>query len=280
VLFKNRTFAVSSIVGFLVAFGMFGAVLYVNLIYQGVLGIPATNAGLLITPLLVGMIASSLITGQLMVRVTHYRYLGTLGISVMTVGLWLLAQVGVRTPETDVVRDLVLIGIGMGVSMPLYVNAVQSALPRQYLGVSTSQIQFWRNIGSTVGVAILGAVLAHELPQKISEQIAALNIPPQFASAFSQGGAQAIFDPAQLASARAVLPAQAQPLFDQALVAVRAALAATTHDIFIYAAVVTGIAIIVSLFLKEAPLRAMHSREVGIGEADAEARESAPAFGA
>src|ERR671935_3112897 len=76
-LFTNRTFAVSSIVGFLVAFGMFGAILYVNLIYQGVLGIPATNSGLLITPLMVGMIVSSIVTGQLMVRIERYRYLGT-----------------------------------------------------------------------------------------------------------------------------------------------------------------------------------------------------------
>jgi EmrB/QacA subfamily drug resistance transporter len=279
VLWKNRTFAVSAIVGFLMSFGMFGAILYVILIYQGVLGIPATNSGLLVTPLMVGMIVSSIVTGQLMVRVDRYRYLGTFGMASMTVGLWLLAQVGVGTPETDVVRDLVLVGIGMGVAMPLYVNAVQSALPHQYLGVATSQLQFWRNIGSTVGVAILGAVLSHELPQKIQERIAALNLPPQFAGTIPQGSsAQSIFDPVQIAATRASLPPQAQPLFDQVLTAVRAALAATTHDVFVYAAAIAVVAVVASLFLKEVPLRGHTPRErVQIGEATA--REGAPALG-
>ncbi|MEA2662733.1 MAG: hypothetical protein QOH08_2305, partial [Chloroflexota bacterium] len=78
-LFKNRTFAVSVLVGFLVAVGMFGAIVYVPLVYQGVLGIAATNSGLLVTPMMVGLIAGSVITGQLMLRIKRYRYLGTFG---------------------------------------------------------------------------------------------------------------------------------------------------------------------------------------------------------
>ena len=275
-LFRNRAFAVSVSVGFLVSFGMFGAILYVSLIYQGVLGIPATNSGLLITPLMVGMIAASILTGQLMVRMTRYRYLGTVGMAVMVVGLWLLAQVGVGTPETDVVRDLVLIGIGMGVSMPLYVNATQSALPREYVGVSTSQIQFWRNIGSTVGVAILGAVLSHELPTKIKDHIAALDLPPQALAAFPQGGDPAsIFDPARIAAIRASVPPQLQPLIEQVLTAIRSALAASIHDVFVYAAGVALLAVVVSFFMEDVPLRGHTRREV----ADAERREEVPAFG-
>ena len=279
VLFKNQTFAVSTIVGFFVAFGMFGAILYVNLIYQGVLGIPATNSGLLITPLMVGMIVSSIVTGQLMVRIEKYRYLGTVGIAIMTAGLYGLSQVVVGTPETDVVRDLVLVGIGMGVAMPLYVNAVQSALPRQYLGVASSQIQFWRNIGCTVGVAILGAVLSHELPLKIQDKVAALNLPPQFANALPQGSsAQAIFDPSQIAALRAQIPPQFQSLFEQVLVAIREALAATTHDVFVYATVIVAVAVVASLFLKEAPLKARTPRQTEEIR-DAEAREEVPSFG-
>ena len=279
VLFQNRTFTVSVIVGFLVAFGMFGAIVYVSLIYQGVLGIAATNSGLLITPLMVGMIVSSIVTGQLMVRIERYRYLGTIGIAVMTVGIYLLALVDVGTPETDVVRDLVLVGIGMGVAMPLYVNAVQSALPRQFLGVASSQIQFWRNIGSTVGIAILGAVLSHELPLKIQDKVAALKLPPQFAGAIPQGSsAQSIFDPVQIAATRAALPPQAQPVFDQVLTAIRSALAATTHDVFIYGTIVVALAVVASVFLKEAPLRARTPR-VAEETRDAEMREEVPSFG-
>jgi EmrB/QacA subfamily drug resistance transporter len=257
VLWKNSTFAVSTIVGFLLGFSMFGAILYVSLIYQGVLGIPATNSGLLITPLMVGLITASIITGQLMVRIKRYRYLGTFGMVVMVFGLYLLAQVTVSTPEVEVVRDLVLVGLGVGVGMPLYLNATQSAVDLKYLGVVSSQIQFWRNIGSTVGVAILGAVLSHELPIKIADATSSLNLPPQARAAFGGGTAnpQALFDPAAIAATRASHPLQFQPVFDQVLVAIRGALASATHDIFLYAAVVAGIAAVVSLFLQEVPLR-------------------------
>jgi len=239
-LWKNPTFAVSTIIGFLLGFSMFGAILYVSLIYQGVLGIPATNSGLLITPLMVGLITASVITGQLMVRIKRYRYLGTVGLVIMTGGLLLLAQVGVGTPEIEVVRDLVLVGLGVGIGMPLYLNATQSAVDARYLGVVSSQIQFWRNIGSTVGVAILGAVLSHELPQKIAEVV-----PPQFASiAAASGNAQAIFDPSSIAR----IP-------PQLLVAIRSALASATHDVFVYAAIVSAVAAVISLFLQEVPLR-------------------------
>jgi len=175
-----------------------------------------------------------------MVRIKRYRYLGTVGLVIMTGGLLLLAQVGVGTPEIEVVRDLVLVGLGVGIGMPLYLNATQSAVDARYLGVVSSQIQFWRNIGSTVGVAILGAVLSHELPQKIAEVV-----PPQFASiAAASGNAQAIFDPSSIAR----IP-------PQLLVAIRSALASATHDVFVYAAVVSAVAAVISLFLQEVPLR-------------------------
>ena len=278
-LFKNRTFAVSSIVGFLVAFGMFGAILYVNLIYQGVLGIPATNSGLLITPLMVGMIIASIVTGQLMVRITRYRYIGTVGMLVMTAGLYLLSEISVSSTERDVVLGLVLVGVGMGSSMPLYINAVQSALPRHFLGVASSQIQFWRNIGGTVGTAILGAVLSHQLPLKIQENVAALNLPPQFSNALPQGSStQAIFDPTQIAALRAQIPPQFQSLFEQVIAAVRQALAATTHDVFVYATAIVAVAVVASVFLTEAPLKARTPRQQQEVR-DAEAREEVPSFG-
>src|SRR5881409_690476 len=203
----------SSITRFFVAFGMFGAIVYIGLVYQGVLGIGATNSGLLATPMMVGLIGASIVTGQLMIRITRYRFLGTIGLIVMVLGLYGLAQVNIGTPEIEVVRDLVMVGIGLGVSMPLYINATQSALPREYLGVATSQIQFWRNVGGTVGVAILGAVVSHQLPQRIQTQVAALNLPPQVLASLPSGGsAQAIFDPARIAAAKAALPPQALPL--------------------------------------------------------------------
>jgi EmrB/QacA subfamily drug resistance transporter len=257
-LWKNPTFAVSTAIGFLLGFAMFGAILFVGLVYQGVLGLPATNSGLLITPLMAGLIISSLITGQLMVRMRRYRYLGTVGAALLVIGLYLLSQVTVGTPEIEVVRALVLVGLGVGVGMPLYLNATQSAVDPRYLGVVSSQIQFWRNIGSTVGVAILGAVLSHELTQRI---VAA--IPPQFAGAIpANGNAQAIFEPSVM-----------QRIPPPVLEAIRGALASSLHDIFAIAAGVAGLAVVLSVFLQEVPIRGR------IAPARQPEGETVPAFG-
>jgi EmrB/QacA subfamily drug resistance transporter len=239
-LWKNPTFAVSTAVGFLLGFAMFGAIIFVGLVYQGVLGMPATNSGLLITPLMAGLILASVVTGQLMVRIKRYRYLGTVGAVLLVIGLYLLAQVDVGTPQIEVVRDLVLVGLGVGVGMPLYLNATQSAVDARYLGVVSSQIQFWRNIGSTVGVAILGAVLSHELTQKVLA-----SIPPELAGFLpANGNAQAIFDPAVM-----------QRIPPPVLAAIRTALASSLHDIFLIAAGVAALSVVLSLFLQEVPLR-------------------------
>src|SRR2546421_3168641 len=186
-LFKNSTFSVSMIVGFLTGFGMFGTIVFVPLIYQGVLGVSATNSGQLLTPMMLGLIVASTLVGQAMVRIRYYRFLGTAGIVVMLVGMWLLSQVTVTTSRLQVVRDIVLVGAGLGTTFPLYLTAVQTALPRNFLGVASSQIQFWRQIGGTIGTAVLGSVLAQRLPVHVQEHVAHLHVPPQGLPSGSSG---------------------------------------------------------------------------------------------
>src|SRR5256886_16207697 len=186
-LFKNSTFSVSMIVGFLTGFGMFGTIVFVPLIYQGVLGITATNSGQLLTPMMLGLIVASTLVGQLMVRIRYYRFLGTAGIATMLVGLWLLSQVTVTSSRLEVVRDIVIVGAGLGTTFPLYLTAVQSALPRNFLGVASSQVQFWRQIGGTIGTAGLGSRLARRLPGHIHGQVASPPPPSQVASRFRSG---------------------------------------------------------------------------------------------
>jgi EmrB/QacA subfamily drug resistance transporter len=268
-LFKNSTFSVSMIVGFLTGFGMFGTIVFVPLIYQGVLGVSATNSGQLLTPMMLGLIVASTLVGQAMVRIRYYRFLGTAGIVVMLVGMWLLSQVTVTTSRLEVVRDIVLVGAGLGTTFPLYLTAVQTALPRNFLGVASSQIQFWRQIGGTIGTAVLGAVLAQRLPVHIREQVANLHIPSQISGFVSSGGSnpQTLFDPAQIAARRAqasALGPQGAAIFDQVLHAIRAGLATTLHEVFLYGAAVLILALIASVFLNDVPLRGRQSaREEG-----------------
>jgi hypothetical protein len=235
---------------------MFGAIVYISLVYQGVLGIPATDSGLLVTPLMAGLIVTSSITGPLMGHVKRYRYLGTVGTLAMTLGLYLLSRVVPTTPRAEVVRDLVLIGAGIGATMPLYGATVMNALPQQYLGVGSSQMQFWRNVGSTIGVSILGTVLAHQLPARISEALAGLGLPAALQKSLGGGGnAQALFDPGHIAAARAALPEALHGRFDAALLAIRGALAAALDTVFISSAVIGLVAVALSLALREVPLR-------------------------
>src|ERR1700682_2457697 len=124
-LFKNTTFSVSMLVGFLTAFGMFGSILFTPLVFQGVLGISATNSGALITPMMFGLIGASTVTGFVMLRIKYYRFLGTLGVSVMIFGMWLLSQIVPGTPEWRVVADLIVVGLGLGMTFPLYLTAIQ-----------------------------------------------------------------------------------------------------------------------------------------------------------
>ena len=269
-LFKNSTFSVSMIVGFLTGFGMFGTIVFVPLIYQGVLGVSATNSGQLLTPMMLGLIVASTLVGQAMVRIRYYRFLGTAGIVVMLLGMWLLSQVTVTTSRLEVVRDIVLVGAGLGTTFPLYLTAVQTALPRNFLGVASSQIQFWRQIGGTIGTAVLGSVLAQRLPVHIQEQVASLHLPSQVASRFVSGGGsnpQTLFDPAQIAARRAQASAfgqQGAAIFDQVLHAIRAGLAATLHEVFLYGAAILILALIASVFLNDVPLRGRQSaREEG-----------------
>jgi EmrB/QacA subfamily drug resistance transporter len=268
-LFKNRAFTVSMVVGFFAALGMFGMIIFVPLELQGVLGVSVTNSGLLLTPMMLGLIVSSVLTGQLIPRIKHYHYLGTIGIALMMVGLYLMAQTTTATSQTSITIDIVLVGLGLGVTMPLYINAVQSALPMRYLGVGTSQFQFWRNVGGTVGAAVLGTILAQRLPDAISTQIARVNLPPAFKNALgsSASNPNALLDPAKIAAAKAKLPPQLAPLFDQAMHAVRQALALTLHDLFLIAMALSAVALIATLFMPDVPLRSRQPQgQAGLGD--------------
>ena len=269
-LFKNSTFTVSMIVGFLTAFGMFGSILFTPLVFQGVLGISATNSGALITPMMFGLLGASTLTGFVMRRIKYYRYLGTLGVVVMIGGMYLLSLITPGVPEWRVVAALIVVGLGLGVTFPLYLTAVQVGLPRKYLGVASSQIQFWRNLGGTVGSSILGAVLANRLPGYLGTRIASLHLPAQALQHLPAGGANSILQPGALAQ---LPPAVAN--------AIRFALADTLHDIYLFAGLVLIVALVSTVFLKEVPLTGAPSRT---GFADSapedeagEAREAVPA---
>jgi EmrB/QacA subfamily drug resistance transporter len=264
-MFRNNVFAVTVLVSFFSAFGMFGTIIFVPLLYQGVLGVSATNSGQLLTPMMLGLIVFSTLAGQIMTRIRYYRFISTVGVATMIVGMLLLSQVGIHTSQWEVVRDIVIVGAGLGLTFPVTFVAVQSAFPRELVGVATSQVQFWRNLGGTVGTAVLGSILARELPNAIQDQIKALHLPSQFRlpSGLSGTSPQSLFDPTRLAQMKASLPPQLAPVFDQVITATRIALANSLHTLFWYAAAILVLALVASIFLREVPLSSPGTAPLG-----------------
>jgi EmrB/QacA subfamily drug resistance transporter len=163
-LFKLNVFAVPAVISFFSGVGMFGAVIFVPLLYQGVLGVSATNAGQLLTPMMLAVVVTATATGALISRIPAYRFLATVALGAMILGLVLLARVGPGANPLEVTRDIIIVGAGLGVTFPLTLVVIQAGLPHQFIGVGTSQLTFWRSLGGTLGTSILGSILTNRLP--------------------------------------------------------------------------------------------------------------------
>jgi MFS family permease len=256
-LFRDRTFTVSVVSMFLIGGGMVGAIMYVPLFMQGVIGASATESGTVMTPMMIALVAASTLGGQLISRVGRYKWASLGGLVLMTAGLWLQTQLGVYATRGDVVRNLVVLGLGIGLAMPTFTLAVQNAFPAKDLGAVTAAVQFFRSIGSTVGVALMGTFLTSRLGSGLAG-----SLPLQVIQALPPD-AMAALDPQALVSPQATqtLEAQFAGVPDGALLladlmdALRMVLAWSIHDVFLVAAVVAFGGVLVAVFLPEKPLR-------------------------
>ncbi|HVY73159.1 MAG TPA: MDR family MFS transporter [Candidatus Paceibacterota bacterium] len=158
-LFKNRTFTVSIAAVFLTAVGMFGSILFLPLFAQQVIGFSATNAGLILTPLMLGMVAMSTTTGQIVSRTGKYKILATAGVLIVIVGMFLFSRMGADSTKAEIIIKMILMGIGLGATMPVFNIAVQNAFEQNRTGVVTASIQLFRSIGGSVGGAFFGGLV-------------------------------------------------------------------------------------------------------------------------
>jgi hypothetical protein len=161
-LFRDRLFAIACLHGVLAGWAMFGSSAYVPLFVQAVLGTSATEAGAALTPMLIGWVLASIVGSRLLLTV-GYRTLALIGMVLLTIGSFLMTQLGTNTGAPLLLGSLTLMGIGMGLSIPAFLIAVQSTVRREALGSATSTVQFSRSIGGTLGVSVMGAVLSASL---------------------------------------------------------------------------------------------------------------------
>ncbi len=195
-LFKNRTVSVSVTAGFLGGVAMFGAISFIPLFAQGALGATATEAGSLLTPLMLAWVSMSVIGGRLLLK-TGYRTITIIGFAVLTIGFVFLAMFQRDTPRFWLYFDLVLIGAGLGLTMLTLLIAVQQAVERSKLGIATSLSQFTRAIGGAFGVAIMGAFLTAGLASQLNAaaEIGNTNLTVEQAQTFAENP-NALVDPA------------------------------------------------------------------------------------
>jgi EmrB/QacA subfamily drug resistance transporter len=249
-LFRNPVFTVTGMVGFIVGFALFGAVTYLPLYLQIVKGHSPTASGLLLTPMMLGVLVTSIGSGQLITRFGRYRPFPIAGTALMTVAMWLLSGLGVSTPVWQTALYILVLGFGIGLTMQVLVLAAQNAVPYDKLGVATSSSSLFRQVGGSIGVSIFGTIFANQLRTKLVHAL-----PP---------GAHAP------AAANPVAVAHLPPPIHAAYVG---AFASSLQPVFVVAAGVSLVAFVLSWLLREVPLRKSAAAE-GVAESFAMPRKA------
>ena len=248
-LFRNRTFTTTSAIGFIVGLALFGSVTFLPLYLQIVKGQSPTRSGLQLTPLVAGLLVTSIVSGNLISRFGRYRPFPIVGTAVMAVALALLATLAVNTPIWMIALYLVVLGLGLGMVMQVLVLAVQNAVAYEQLGVATSGSTLFRQVGGSIGVALFGAVFANQLQSELAVRLpASVTLPSTPSPSLVDRLPPAVHEPYVEAFAAALTP------------------------VFAVAAAAGVIGFALTWLMREVPLRET-ARSDGLGESFASPRD-------
>ncbi|MFG2689337.1 MFS transporter [Streptomyces sp. NPDC048405] len=234
-LFRDSIFNVTALVGLVVGVALFGAASYLPTFLQMVDGASATESGLLMLPMMGGVVGASIISGQLISRTGHYRIHPILGSALSVVGMWLLSRLDTDTPRLHYSIWMAVLGAGIGMVMPVLVLAVQNSVRPTDLGTATSANNYFRQIGGSVGAAVFGTLFAGRLTDALADRIPA------------DAGAG-------LPGAEAITPQLVHSLPPALRDAYIGAYAEAMPRIFLYLVPVLVLGLLIALFLKEKPL--------------------------
>ena len=264
-IFKNGIFRVSVIMLFLVGIAMFGAIIYLPLFAQVVQGASATNSGIILLPLVFSLALTSIASGQVVARTGRYKAIAILGAFLMTGSLFWLSTITAHSSHLQLIIRMIPLGVGIGITMPLFTLIIQNAFEQKLLGVVSSSAQLFRGIGSIVGVALMGTYLNHQLNVKLQS----LNDSP-FVQAMAKSGhpvtnlnangLQQLISPTNQTTilgqiAKSPEHSQLTSSFYSFIETARGALATSLTKVFFVSACVLIIACVTVFFLKEIPLR-------------------------
>jgi EmrB/QacA subfamily drug resistance transporter len=244
-LFRNATFRTTSAISFMIGVALFGSVTFIPLYLQLVKGHSATASGLLLTPAMLGVLVTSTASGYLISRYGSYRRFPRAGTALAAVALYLLSTLEPETPTWVAGLYMLLLGLGLGLVMQVLVLAAQNAVDYRLLGVATSGVTLFRQVGGSVGVAAFGAIFANRLGQELADRL-----PP---------GVRAPTDANPAAIEQ--LPGAINAIYT-------AAVAAALHPVFQSAAAVMVVAFAVSWRLHDVPLRETTQATAGASEGE------------
>ena len=185
-LFRNRTYAASMVATFFAAFAFFGAIIFLPRWFQIVQGYSPTNSGLAALPLMVGLIFSSIASGLIVARTGRYKWLTVGAIVLMGISTALMTQLQATTPVPIVWLWMFIAGLGVGPTFAVFTLIVQNAVPFNMLGVATSNLTFFRQIGGTVALAIVGTLFATSFQEQLAPQMTASGVPAAVVNGFTQ----------------------------------------------------------------------------------------------
>ncbi|MFC9465607.1 MFS transporter [Streptomyces coelicoflavus] len=234
-LFRDSVFNVTALVGLVVGVALFGAASYLPTFLQMVDGASATESGLLMLPMMGGVVVASIVSGQLISRTGHYRSHPILGSALSVVGMWLLSRLDIDTPRLHYSIWMAVLGAGIGMVMPVLVLAVQNSVRPTDLGTATSANNYFRQIGGSVGAAVFGTLFAGRLTDALADRVPA------------DAGAG-------LPDAEAITPQLVHSLPPALRDAYIGAYADAMPRIFLYLVPVLVLGLLIALFLKEKPL--------------------------
>jgi DNA-binding MarR family transcriptional regulator len=250
-LFRNRTFTLTSAIGFIVGLALFGSITYMPLYLQIVKGASPTRSGLQLTPLMGGLLVTAILSGAVITRTGRYRQFPIAGTAVMAVAVLLLSRLGVGSPTWVATAYMVLLGLGLGMVMQVLVLAVQNAVDYRLLGVATAGSTLFRQVGGSIGVAAFGAIFANRLHDELAARLPI------------GGHVPTVANPAVI---RALPPQLHRPFVE--------AFAVSLQPVFLAAAGISLAAFVLTWWLPDVPLRGSAAAAQGLGESFASPRDA------
>jgi EmrB/QacA subfamily drug resistance transporter len=262
-LFNSSIVSVSMAVTFITGVAMFGGITFIPLFLQGIVGVKATNSGLLLLPMMAGMMAGSIGGGFVLSRTGKYKVQAAVGMAFMAVSMYLLTRLTAASGQFEVSLDTVFMGLGLGLSMPVFNVVSQNAVQAKYISSATSALQFVRQIGGVLGLAVLGALESQQLRAAIPSRVPASalsRLPGALRAAVTDpnqlfgGGISAIVDHLP-AGTRAQVAGQLARAMPAIVHGMRLAFADAIHTVFVFSLGMMLVAFVLTFFIREIPLR-------------------------